>query len=333
MFEGQPPRGQVAIIGDVGRKGLRLAFTDEFGRFRPETARTFDPTSTTTISGAITQFARASGGPMPRHCALAVAGLARGDAISITNSRWFVSRTGLTAMFQHPPLIINDFAAQAWALTGAEQRAFDPISGELQLASGSGCWVVLGMTSGLGVAVLSRNELGNYSVLPTEAGHSCFVSCSREIADLVAEIFPDRYPVLAEQIISGPGLVTIYNGLARRRNARQATTPEEITGRMAADPVARDACELVARAFWSFAGNIALSHGAWDGVIVTGRVAAALRSVLRRPDIQAPFVVPGKYRRQLTDIPRSFASIDHCELVGVAQALRHSLTVPLPALG
>lgn len=315
-----------AVLGSVGRKRVRLALSDAAGTLRPETIRSYDAEVTTGVSGALANLQRDLELPaLPQQSAISVAGLARGDAISVTRTRWFLSRSGLQAMLGRPPLILNDFAAQAWALSSADVRAHEMFVGPPDFSlRGPGCYCVLGMTSGLGSAVVTRSEAGAVTVLATEAGHGGFVAGSAELAALATELFPNRHPVMADELISAPGLVLIYQALARRERAPvRARTPEEVTRAVSIDPIALQACELLCKAFWSQAGSLAVTYGAWDGMLVTGALAGALRPLLRRADLQALFWGTGKYARVLQGVPRGIVSMEHGELVGVAEALRH----------
>src|SRR6184192_1572563 len=104
------PEGLTAIVGDIGRQTIRLALTDSVGELRRETIKAYEAATQSTISDALTTFVRECGlNVLPRRCALAVSGATRGDTISITNSRWFVSRSGLRSMLQGDPILINDF--------------------------------------------------------------------------------------------------------------------------------------------------------------------------------------------------------------------------------
>lgn len=314
-----------ALVGHVGRKRMRFALTDATGQVRPESVRTFTADATVSISGAIMDFLRETRPDgAPARSAFAVAGLPRGETVSITRGRWYLSRSGLRGMLGHAPLILNDFEAEAWALHGADVRADERFAGGEFSLRRAGTFCVLGMTSGLGVSVLSRDEAGAVRVLATEAGHGGFVATTAELAQLAAEMFPARYPVVAEDLLSGPGLVLLYQTLARRRGATPRwTSAEDITRAMASDPLAGEACTWLCRAFWSHAGQLAIIYGAWDGVIVTGGVAAALRPLLRLPEMSALFAGAGKYARLLGGVPRVYAALDDGELAGAAEALRH----------
>ena len=315
---------EVALLGHIGRKRVEFALTGPQGQLRRETIRSYEADATISISGAMMMFGRDSKlGGLPKRAALAIGGLARGETISVTKTRWFLSRSGMRAMLGQPPIILNDFAAESWALLAADTPPQEVFSREAALSlQRPGTFCVVGMTSGMGAAVLTRTEGGAVHVIPTEAGHAGFVAGSEEIAQLVAAMFPGRYPVPAEDVLSAPGLLLIYQTLARQtRTTPRARTPEEVTRNTSTDPLAARACDLLCRAFWSHVGSLVISFGAWDGVILTGSVIGALRPVLRRPEVQACFLTPGKYARLLETVPRVLVTLQHGELAGAAAAL------------
>jgi glucokinase len=226
-------------------------------------------------------------------------------------------------MFGLPPLILNDFEAEAWALTGSPSSALTPIGATPGISlEAPGTYCVMGITSGLGVSVLTRNRSGSVHVLATEAGHGGFAPASRAMAELTGAMFPHRYPIVAEQLISANGLMAIYDTLAGHTSARKLATPEDITRLSSSDPAARRACEMLCEAFWTYASSLVLTYGAWDGVVVTGGMAAALRSILGSPRMETIFTGTGKHMRPLAAVPRVTATMNHCELVGTAKALQ-----------
>lgn len=319
-------RSKLAVIADVGRRAVRLGLTDEAGYLRPETIRAFEPSEQSSISGAISTFGRQCQlERLPRRCAVAVSGAAVGDTISVTNSRWFISRSGLAAMLQAPPLILNDFAAHAWAVSAASSNAcVDTIAGARLNPAGPGTRCLIGVGSGLGVAVVSQDARGAVNVLPTEAGHCHFMEGMPELETVMLRMRKAKGQVTAEDLISGRGLFAIYQAVveidaASSRVADAVGVVElAISGR---DRSASKAAELFCRALWYFAGNMALAYGAWDGIMFTGSVVHALRKLIRQPHFAESFVLKGPYDRQMRGIPRGMVSLDHAELHGAAQAL------------
>jgi glucokinase len=321
---------EVGVLGSVGRKRMSFALTDAAGGLAVETIRHFDAATTTSVSGALTDFQRQLQLPaLPRRAAMAVAGLARGDSISITKTRWFLSRSGLGAMLGTPPLILNDFEAEAWALYARDARPQEVFAGSPSFSLRQpGCYLIVGITSGLGVAVVQVADGGAVTVLPTEAGHAALVGGGEEFSALVTDIHGRRWPVQAEDVISAPGLAQIYAALAKRNgSAGRLPTPEEVTRSAGTDRIARHACELLCQAFWTQVGNMVLSVGAWDGVVVIGKAADALRPLMRRPEAQGCFAASGKYQRQLLQVPRVFVAQEQGALAGAAEAMRHRLPV------
>ncbi len=321
------PEGLTAIVGDIGRQTIRLGLTDPTGELRRETIKAYESATQSTISGALTTFARECGlSTLPRRCALAVSGATRGDTISITNSRWFVSRSGLRSMLQADPVLINDFAAIAWSLTSPKgsARIDRTDQGLICPATKAGTYCIIGIGSGLGVAVIQRDEFGHYSVLATEAGHGSFMPNAAEWPQVIEIMRRSAVCQTAEQFMSASGLHRTYLACAEylRVEPRAANSVEVMrlveTSR---DPAAVKATDLIARALWQFAGNMVLSHGAWDGVILTGSLTHALAKVLKQSNVRDQFLIAGPYVRELQRVPCGFASFDHAEMEGAAQAL------------
>jgi glucokinase len=321
------PEGLTAIVGDVGRKTIRLGLTDALGQLRRETIRAYPSASQTTISGALSTFSRECGlSALPRRCALALSGAARGDTISITNSRWFVSRSGLGSMLRTDPVLINDFAAIAWSLTSLKGSAQIERTdlGAICPATDPGTYCIIGIGSGLGVATLQRDEFGHFSVLATEAGHCSFAPAAPDWQPIV-EIMRRTAPCqTGEQFMSAAGLHRAYLACAQHLGApARATDSVEVVhlAEGARDIAAVKALDLMAQALWQFAGNVVLSHGAWDGVILTGSLVHAMAKSLRQHVARDQFCLPGPFTRELAKVRRSFASFEYAELEGAAQAL------------
>lgn len=323
---GVQERSCIALVADVGRLTVRVGLTNDLGVLRHETVRSYEPAAQPTVAGAISTFAREQGlTALPHRLGVAVSGMTRGDTVSVTNGRWRVSKSGLAAMIRGEPLIINDFAAYGWALSA------DTLTAQLDaLANGgvrpreSGTYCIIGLGSGLGVTVLSRDAHGVVNVLATEAGHSAFPSGMPEL-DAVIQAMGARHGfATSEMLISSAGLVAIYTAVAKRRGQAAATAEAKDIIRLglsARNPIAVESLSLFVRALWHLAGNMVLTFGAWDGVILTGSLTAALGPLLKQPDLARQFVLSGPYGRDLTAVPRSSLSCRYAELEGAAAAL------------
>lgn len=314
------------IVADVGRNTVRVGLTDEEDRLVHYSVREYDPSAQSTISTAISAFAQESGlRSLPSRAAIAVSGVPRGDTISITKSRWILSRAGLTAMFRAPPLIINDFAANAWAMSDPQcSGRIEPLTAAPVRLDQPGTFCIIGLGSGLGVAIMSRDENGLVNVLPTEGGHLGLMRGVKGAERIMDEAAAGDAPVTAETLFSGLGLLSTYNAVCRLQG--RTPTCRNLTDLLSSsktrtDPAVAETFDFVGKGFWHFAGNMALAYGAWDGLILTGSIAAALKDVLRRPELASAFNVKGPWMRQLTAIPKATISFKHAELEGAAVAL------------
>lgn len=319
-------RSRTAIVADVGRNAVRVGLTTDDGHLDHNSVREYDPAGQPTISTAIAAYGMERGlGTLPKRAAIAVSGVPRGDVISITKSRWILSRSGLTAMFQAPPLILNDFAANAWAMSdGACSGRIEPMSTLPVRPHQAGTYCIIGIGSGLGVAIMDRDEFGFVSVLPTEGGHMGLMDGCSAAHPVLEQLRNANEPVSAEALFSARGLMSIYRGMCalRGRTPQRGNLSELLThASMRSDPAVVETFEFFGSAFWQFAGNMVLAYGAWDGVILTGSITAALKQVLRRPELTRFVTVPGPYARRLAQVPKATISFRHAELEGAAVAL------------
>lgn len=314
------------IVADIGRNTVRVGLTDDDGKLDHSSVREYDPSAQSTISTAISAFAQDSGlRSLPSRAAIAVSGVPRGDTISITKSRWILSRTGLTAMFRAPPLIINDFAANAWAMSDPQcSGRIEPMTPVPVRPGQSGTYCIIGLGSGLGVAIMTRDEHGLVTVLPTEGGHLGLMHGVKGAERILDAVAAGDTPVAAETLFAGQGLLSTYRAVCKIQGRAPAfNSLAELLGGFALrnDPAVAETFDFVGRGFWHFAGNMALAYGAWDGVILTGSITAALKTVLRRADLASAFHVKGPYTRHLASTPRAMISFKHAELEGAAVAL------------
>ena len=313
----------IGIAGHVGRSSLNFALVDGEGRVMADTIRGFGQEEQPTVSGGISTFLREVGmtGRSVR-AALAVAGVARGDAISITNSPWFVSRSGLGAMLGHPPIILNDFAARAWALTGPSGMVLNTMPGFVAPAVRSpGVFCLIGIGLELGVAAFVRGPTGLVTVISSEAGATVLPRSDLPEATL-RRLSGPGCSIESYTVLSGSGLVRLAGDL---RDAGSRSTLVDLSALRAVasahDKPAQEAVRTFCDLFWNFAINLVLTYGAWDGVILTGE----LSELLKRQLVEAARVRiarKGSHARLLRETPIGIAAFTQGELAGASMALR-----------
>jgi glucokinase len=200
--------------------------------------------------------------------------------------------------------VVNDFTAIAHALPhlgAADRRAVG--GGE---AAPDTPVALIGPGTGLGVSGLVPDGRGGWTALATEGGHVTLPATdARDMA--VIDYLRGRYDhVSAERVLSGPGLVNLYEALARieARDAA-ALTPAEVTARalLGDDPLCTAAVALFCGFLGTVAGDLALSLGARGGVWIAGGIVPRLGDAFAASPFRARFEAKGRFGAYLKPIP------------------------------
>jgi glucokinase len=250
---------------------------------------------------------------------VAVASPATDDSIKLTNSAWHFSldetrrELGFDALYA-----INDFAANSWAIADLDKRQFTSLGGPDKAMDGTGTFAVVGPGTGLGVGAILRWQ-GGAAVISSEGGHADFAPVSEEEVEIFAWLRQHFHRVSYERLLCGPGLLNIYHALG---GAEAVTTPEQITGGKE-DPLAARAISIFCEVLGSFAGNAALTFGAWGGVYLAGSLLKPMKEELLAGGFRARFDDKGRFGKELAKVPTLLVDEPALGLLGAAAALRH----------
>jgi glucokinase len=291
------------LIGDIGATNARFALVDGDGRIARTRVLACDDYAT--IENALAAyFGEDRLEPAPREAALAVASPVTGDAITLTNHPWSFTVSGLRRHFALDRLlVINDFTANALAMPH--------IPASERLAVGGGAPVVdtplgvLGPGSGLGVSGLVPTP-GGWAALRSEGGHATMAPAD-ERESVVLDRMRRRFDhVSAERVLSGPGLVNLYNILAEIEGVPAAPfTPAQIADRHIgeSDPLAREALAMFCAMLGTAAGNLALILGARGGIYIAGGIVPRLGASFAESNFRRRFEAKGRFQPYLAAIP------------------------------
>ena len=291
------------LVADIGATNAR------FGLVSPEKTllqtRTLAIADHPTIAQAITTYlAEREAFPMPRQGALAIASAITGDRVAMTNHPWSFSISALKSQLGFDRLeVINDFAALALALPHLPPADRRPIGGGAPSAGAP--LGVLGPGSGLGVSGLIPAGTG-WIPLAGEGGHATMAPATDRENAVLDRMRRHFDHVSAERVLSGPGLINLYNTLAaldgvpsRGYMAAQITDPE--IG--AADPVCAEATSLFCAMLGTMAGNLALTLGARGGIYIGGGIVPRLGQRFVQSPFRARFEAKGRFSEYLAVIP------------------------------
>jgi glucokinase len=242
--------------------------------------------------------------PMPRQGAIAIASAITGDRVAMTNHPWSFSISALKARFEFERLeVINDFTAAALALPhlGSEDR----------LTVGGGVPVdgapkgVLGPGSGLGVSGLVRCGTG-WIPLTGEGGHATLPPADDRESAAIDRMRRHFDHVSAERVLSGPGLVTLYNTLASIDAVPSlGYTAPQITDHAihATDRLCAVTVAMFCAMLGTMAGNLALTLGARGGVYIAGGIVPRLGQFFADSPFRERFEAKGRFRDYMAAIP------------------------------
>jgi glucokinase len=267
-------------------------------------------------------FGETLGRPLPRAAALAVAGPVTGDELKLTNNPWVIrpaligEKLGVDAH-----VLVNDFEAVAWAVGACGEDQFQHITGPAGPLPAHGTVSVLGPGTGLGVGLLVRRPDG-FDVLPTEGSHGDFAPTDA-IEDAILQHFRARFRrVSAERVICGPGLADIHAALAALEGRQVTPMDDKALWQLAlsgTDSLASAALDRFCLALGSFAGNMALAHGA-GAVVIGGGLGARLAAHLPQSGFASRFCAKGRFEALMQSLPVKLITHPQPGLFGAAVA-------------
>ncbi|MCW8092070.1 glucokinase [Alteromonas sp. ASW11-130] len=257
---------------------------------------------------------------------LAIACPVTGDHVAMTNHSWAFSQQALRLQLKLKDLyVINDFTAVAYSLPVLHDNQVVQI-GE-GTAKENGNIAVFGPGTGLGVEHITMTASG-WQTLDGEGGHVDFAPID-ETDILVWRYLQKKHGrASAEEVMSGRGIVNIYNALSEHRSTpTKFNNPAEITA--AALSGECDTCEATltqfCRIMGSFAGNIALNMATTGGIFIGGGIANRFTDFIQQSDFRARFEAKGIMKHYVKSIPTYLIAEPDHGLLGAAAFLKQHI--------
>lgn len=291
------------LIADIGGTNARFALVYP-GIDTPQETRVLSCDDYDGLAEAAIAYLEETAPPTPPLTgAFAVACPVLGDQIEMTNRDWAFSRAELESRLGLERLdVINDFIAVALSVPLLTDKHKVAVGGG-KAAFGTPI-AVIGPGTGLGVAGLLASGDG-WHPLPTEGGHIT-MSPANGKESRVLDWLRDRYGhISAERVVSGPGLLNLYQALAALEGRPPAlTSPHEVTqGAQAGDPLAYESLRMFLAMLGTVAGNLALTLGARGGVLIAGGIVPTLIKQLLASEFRHRFEDKGRFKSYLAAIP------------------------------
>lgn len=313
------------VTADIGGTHARFAIaTIERGQVmevgEPVTLKTGEFVS---FERAWSGFEQRVGCKLPRDLSLAVAAPITNEGFSLTNSHWQMRTDQIVSELElNSILLINDFAAVAHAISSVDETQFLHVAGPEEPVPASGVITVVGPGTGLGAALLVRERTQGYRVIETEGGHIDFAPLDVLEDRIMAELRKRFGRVSVERLVSGPGLLNIYDVLSKLEGRTDVTRDEAALWSSAldrTDQLAGIALDRLCMCLGAVAGDLALAHGA-SAVVIAGGIGKRLGGRLRASGFATRFVAKGRFERRLAATPVKLITYPEPGLLGAAVA-------------
>lgn len=315
MTEGYP-----RLLGDIGATHARWAWRSHADKPLQDLVVRPCAEHASLLDSAQDYLAR-TGHAGPEWVAIGVATAVTGDQVRMTNHPWTFSIAAFQrAVGARRCLVINDFTALAFSLPLLAPADLRALGGGAPASDSPRA--VLGPGTGLGVSALLPGPAA--AALAGEGGHVTLAAASDEEAELIALLRRRFGHVSAERVLSGQGLVNLYEAVCTRAGrSPQALRPLDVT--RAATEASDEHCVRALALFTGFLGSVAgdlvLTLGARGGVYVGGGIVPQLGAAFDAALFRVRFEHKGRFAEYLRAVPAWVITAAAPALLGADHAL------------
>lgn len=298
------PKDDLALVADIGGTNARFALIAPGGHeiVAPLILPCADFPGLAEAAKAYLR--RAVPDARPRMAAFDVAGPVTGQVVALTNHPWRIEIPEVRrALGLNRLEIINDFAALSRAVPRLAPS--DRVTIRAGAKDAKGPIAILGPGTGLGVGAIIPDGAGGWLPIASEGGHVTMAATDGRQDAILAHLRGRFGHVSAERVLSGPGLVNLYEAVcALERIAADPLTPDQVAERaLAGEPRPKSALDLFFAMLGTVAGNLALTVGAQGGIAIAGGIVPRYLSLLATSDFEKQFLDKGRLRTYLEPIP------------------------------
>jgi glucokinase len=317
------------LAGDIGGTNARLAyFQSQNGDLRLVSERVFPSREHHEFGEIVGKFLHDSGAH-PEAACFGIAGPVRNGRVETSNLPWIIEQARLADQFHLPStLLINDLEAIAWgigALGDADLVVLNQGSG-----SARGNQAVVAPGTGLGEAGLFWD--GNrHHVFACEGGHTDFAPRSDLQVKLLQYLAARFGHVSYERILSGPGLVNVYEFLRDSVGEKESpalaesmrnSDPAAAISRAAlngSDALASKALDIFVAVYGAEASNLALKAMSTGGLFLAGGISPKILPKLKEPTFMQSFLEKGRMKALVEAMPVQVVVNEKVGLLGAAR--------------
>lgn len=301
------------LAGDIGGTKTSIAvFSLDGGKLVQQVKKSYSSKDYPSLEAVLTEFAASHRAPV-RIASFGVAGPVVDGTVKTTNLPWLVDARALARYLGlESVVLLNDLEATGYGAATLGAAEFKTLNTGTAVAGATRALIAAG--TGLGEAILYA-VADTYRVLASEGGHADYAPRSAIEIELLRYLAARFGHVSYERVISGPGLLNIYNFL---KDSGRYAEPEWLGERLAAGDASAEisqaalagaaeicvqALEMFVSAYGAEAGNLALKAKALGGVYVGGGIAPKILDKLADGAFMRAFADKARYTELLMRVP------------------------------
>jgi|CXWL01.1.fsa_nt_gi glucokinase len=270
-----------------------------------------------------------------------IAGPVIDNRVRTTNLPWVIDGAELATRFEIPTVkLLNDLEAMAYSILVLRPEEYDVLNAGSPPKEPRAIALIAAGT-GLGEAMLCWDGQ-RYTPMASEGGHTDFAPNSDEEINLLRYLRTQYLHVSYERVVSGAGLVHIYEylrdakkneptWLAEKMKAGDPAAAIAEAGLSGQTEIAKQALNLFATIYGAEAGNLALKTLSLNGVYLGGGIAPKLLGKLKEGLFMRAFINKGRYKKLMSQIPVRVILNPHAGLLGAASMAANLACPPTPA--
>ncbi len=320
------------LAGDIGGTHTRLALFEEGKVNTPLRLGSFLSRDYSGLEAAVRVFLQSEKSPIQAAC-FGIAGPIFAQGCTATNLPWSIDAAQLSKTLNISSVkLMNDLEATALGTLALEEKDLHVLNiGE---PNTQGNRAIIAAGTGLGEGILFWDGV-QYRPAASEGGHCDFAPRNGTEIELLEYLFTRFGRVSYERLLSGPGLVNIYQFF---KNKNVGAEPAWLSERLKAeDPssvitalalsgeseLCAKTLDLFVSIYGAEAGNLALKLLATGGVFIGGGIAPKIVKLLSEGLFMKAYSDKGRFVDVMARIPVQIILNDQCALMGAAQFFKY----------
>lgn len=294
------------LAGDIGGTNARLALFDR-GKLVGEVKK-FHSRDYSGLEDIIREFLKNT--KVSKAC-FGIAGPIKRQVCKATNLPWIVDAEKISRALQIPFVhLLNDLEANAYGLKVLKKEELVVLQEGTQEKANQ---ALIAAGTGLGEAGLIWDGT-KHLIFACEGGHADFAPRNPLEVELYQYLVKKFDHVSYERVVSGPGMVSIYEFLVAtgREKGGAKLDPESVA------KASQKTMDIFFSIYGSEAGNLALKFLAMGGVYLGGGIAAHLVHEIQKSSFVSAFSNKGRFKGLLQSIPIWIVLNDQAALLGAA---------------